>query len=361
MTPDPVPMPDPVPTPDPTPVPDPMIISPSKSTSSSDEKGWTESLSPRLNVAIIEKTREVLHRTETVVETHVLCSPIRFLLHFPREWPRVSAFLFGVVLPLWVLIGVAIGFGVLLAQYESPTEIETNDAILAARAQIDFFDISADKLVKVTKLCWEEWEQSIFTDTDTDDDDGDANADVSQLLNLDTLIDIFGNNNTVIDLEAFGINAINVTKVGISLDQCTRSFLPQIQEIQEVTQNYSEAFLSLKFNWNRCWDTEILGNSNVVFHPTDEQKEAARPAAQEAYFQQVWTEMQQELYQQYLPPNATSEQEREAFLRSIEEATGDSGCTANSGGTAWFFFTIMTTVGQLLSRLLKKLSRILFS
>ncbi len=299
----------------------------SPSSPSSPEKFLAECVTPRLNSAI-KKTKQVLHRTETVVETHVLCSPMRWMIHFPREWPRVSTFLFAVVLPLWILIAVAMGFGVLLAQYESPTEIEGNDAILAARAQIAFFDVSAANLLNITNVCWTEWEQTFFGRNDTTQD--------FQFNNI---------NDTIMENEE-GYAWINRSLLEDSLNRCTSSYLPQMQKLQEVTQNNSEAFESLRFNWNRCWDTEIFGNSNLVVHPTEAQKIAATPAAQEEYFNEVWTSMQVDLYQQYLPPNPTSEEEEEAFLRSVQEATGVSACTENTGGTAWFFFTIMTTIGK---------------
>lgn len=284
--------------------------------------------SPRAAVkSAIHTTKHVLHRTETVVQTHVLCSPIRCILRFPREWPRVSAFVFAVVMPLWILIGVAMGFGTLLAQYESPVEIEANDAILAARAQIAHFDVSAANVLSATRQCLDAWEQSLT---------GNETA-VAALFNS-TLADIL-----LDDGDPFVW--INRTILDVPIDQCTGSFLPQLDKLQQVTRNHSEAFNSLRFNWNRCWDEELLGNSNLVFYPTDDQKLAAKPDAQEEHFTMVWKEMQQELYQKYLPPNATEEEDYQAFLLSIDEATGDSGCTVNAGGTAWFFFTIMTTVG----------------
>lgn len=284
--------------------------------------------SPRVAVNnAIKTTKQVLNRTETVVKTHVLCSPIRCILHFPREWPRVSSFVFGVVMPLWILIGVAMGFGTLLAQYEAPMEIEGNDAILAASAQIAYFDVSASNVVMATRECLKDWERSLK-------------------VNETTILSLF--NGTLADIlfdDGDPLLWINGTNLEVPIDLCTGSFLPQLQKLKQVSENHSEAFNPLRFNWNRCWDEELLGNSNLVIYPTEEQKIAAQPGAQAKYFTEVWREMQQELYREYLPPNATEEQEYQAFLLSINEATGESGCTVNAGGTAWFFFTIMTTVG----------------
>lgn len=91
----------------------------------------------------VKKTKHAVHET---IETSRCLLPLKWLIHFPRSWPRTAAVI-GVVVLLWILILISMGFGIILAQHESPTEISDNDAILSARAQIEYFDISGSKLL----------------------------------------------------------------------------------------------------------------------------------------------------------------------------------------------------------------------
>ena len=47
-----------------------------------------------------------------------------------RKWPRTSALLFGVVLPLFLLIAISLFFGYFLAMLEAPNEIDENNKFL---------------------------------------------------------------------------------------------------------------------------------------------------------------------------------------------------------------------------------------
>jgi len=325
------------------------------STNTSSERSGT----PRVTMAISKtketaktaidttkkKTKGFLQDSKSTIEHNKWLLPLKWLIHFPRSWPRTSSFLL-VVLWLWILILVSMGFGVLLAQYESPSEIADNDAILGARAQVAYFEVSRVKLLNVTNVCLARWEKNVLEggtgggtlepilveDTDLDDNE--------------TLAEIEDTNEAFlqqVDADGDGFVSINRTLLEDSLEDCTRSFVPELQAFQDVTANNSIAFDSLSFNWNRCWN--ISTNSQFILHPTDAQKQAAHPSQQEAYYEQEWTEMQLALYEQYLPENPTEEEDYEAFLRSVQEATGMAACEPNMGGTAWFFFTIMTTVG----------------
>mmetsp|Transcript_17955 Transcript_17955/g.31472 ORF Transcript_17955/g.31472 Transcript_17955/m.31472 type:complete len:676 (-) Transcript_17955:6-2033(-) len=325
------------------------------STNTSSERSGT----PRVTMAISKtketaktaidttkkKTKGFLQDSKSTIEHNKWLLPLKWLIHFPRSWPRTSSFLL-VVLWLWILILVSMGFGVLLAQYESPSEIADNDAILGARAQVAYFEVSRVKLLNVTNVCLARWEKNVLEggtgggtlepilveDTDLDDNE--------------TLAEIEDTNEAFlqqVDADGDGFVSINRTLLEDSLEDCTRSFVPELQAFQDATANNSIAFDSLSFNWNRCWN--ISTNSQFILHPTDAQKQAAHPSQQEAYYEQEWTEMQLALYEQYLPENPTEEEDYEAFLRSVQEATGMAACEPNMGGTAWFFFTIMTTVG----------------
>lgn len=86
----------------------------------------------------------------------------------------------------------------------------------------------------------------------------------------------------------------------------------------------------------------------LVVHPDQEQIDNARPEAQNDYFTTSWRQDQARLYQDYVSEieNPTFDNKRLIFKRASVEATGGEGCEANFAGTAWFWFTIMTTVGK---------------
>jgi hypothetical protein len=131
------------------------------------------------------------------------------------------------------------------------------------------------------------------------------------------------------------------------LEQCALPYTDIYNSAKKIRESDSEeAFSSLSFNWNRCWnDTFAEGNPRIIFHPTDEIIAASHPDAQAEAYKQEWRKMQTDLFEKYLPVDATADERTEAFGRSVVEATGAGSCRPNLGGTAWFFFTIMTTVG----------------
>jgi hypothetical protein len=59
-----------------------------------------------------------------------------FIYNIPYNWPRCYTFVVGIVFPLWLLIAVSMVLGHILASYETPEEISSNNAILASRANI---------------------------------------------------------------------------------------------------------------------------------------------------------------------------------------------------------------------------------
>ncbi|KAL3907376.1 MAG: hypothetical protein SGARI_003567 [Bacillariaceae sp.] len=252
-----------------------------------------------------DKAGNVVATSKTTIEKSKFLLPLKyFIMHFPRT----NAIVWVVIL-LWFLILVSMGFGILLAQAESPQEIDGNDAIIAARRTIAYFRISDTALLNITDQCLTQWDQ-----------DGD------------------------LFVGEGAIAQVNRTRLAESLEECAASYFPEIQQYSNASEEFSgTASESLSFNWNRCW--QFTGQRQLIFAPTDDMIEAARPDSQAEYFEEEWDRTQQELYQKYLPANATEEEQEEAFSRSVEEATGANTCEENMGGTAWFFFTIITTVG----------------
>lgn len=255
----------------------------------------------------LHKTKEAIHMTEDVVENNKWCFAARCILHLPRTWPRTFAFFFWVCLPIWLLILLSMGFGVLLAQYESFDELSGNDDILAARAQL-----------------------RLISDR----------SPVNRATELGTLL-----RQCVSEVDLADDSPGNGLILATRLEICALANLPEVDSIFDVASNNSLAFESLSFNWNRCWNSTLY-DSNFPFHPSDEIVEAVRPESQENFYKEAWDVSQQAFYAEYRPENATVEEERQAFLRSIQDATAVDACRPNTAGTAWFFFTIMTTVGK---------------
>lgn len=96
-----------------------------------------------------------------------------------------------------------------------------------------------------------------------------------------------------------------------------------------------------------CWNDSIV-DLFLVVRPDQEQIENARSEAQTDYFTASWRQDQARLYQDYVSEieNPTFDNKRLVFKRASGDATGGEGCEENFAGTAWFWFTIMTTVGK---------------
>jgi len=311
-------------------------------TSSHDESA--PGRAPRRSKVSLKEKATVLKaktsHTAKVIKTQTIdtyqhaswCALPRWIGQTPRNWPRVTSFIFGIVVPLWILIGLAAFFGFLLAGYEDGQEIESNDAILAAQARIRFADFEEELLLRLPSICMEDYLQS-------------ANKTELQFI-VTTLATSNATNFTT--SEAAGEAAQELyLEMKTHLEACAERYADIYELAQTIRDNDSgEAFSSLSFNWNRCWNETLLNReSRVVIYPSEEIIAASHPDAQAETYQQEWTTMQKELFQEYLPANATDVERVEAFERSVAEATGAGSCRPNLGGTAWFFFTIMTTVG----------------
>jgi hypothetical protein len=100
----------------------------------------------------------------------------------------------------------------------------------------------------------------------------------------------------------------------------------------------------LTFDWVRCWNTTIFGNLNP-FKATNSMMNAADN--QDKFYSEMWRSDQARLYDQYLINSNCTEFDcrKDAFDQSVKDATGSSMCSVNIGASAWFWFTVMTTVG----------------
>jgi len=121
-------------------------------TSSSGRKSSVSMDSQRVTRAIKNASTTVAHGvTHTVDRSSRWTYGVvkRGITNIPTRWPRVYSIIIGVILPVWLLIGVATLLGFYLAHTEMPEEFAGNDGILAMRATIlmqDFLEREAYEL-----------------------------------------------------------------------------------------------------------------------------------------------------------------------------------------------------------------------
>ena len=287
-------------------------------------------------ISVIHKSKEnaqqLITSSSHLIETSRWLLPVRCIVHTPTHWPRTSAFLFLVIVPLWALICLSMAFGSMLADLERPAEVERNDDILRALARISFFEVSEQELLNAPSVCLALWKLKVLGDQASA---AEFSLDTSvELLVNDTYLDTYEAEVTEAllnktDPDGDGFILVNQTLLQTTLDECAPVYAPILQAYREAQQNNPEAFRSLSFTWIRCWDSKRFGRPNRVFYPTTDQIYAAHPANQSAIYQKEWQTRHAELYQQLLPENATMEDDYIAFEKSVEAASGGSVCEKN--------------------------------
>jgi len=262
------------------------------------------------------------------------CSCIR---NIPERCPRCCACIGGIVLPLWLLVFVALIGGAILAHFEAPEEYESNDTILANK---NIYFLSRDRLGDVVNELLE-LPQSCLADY--------LNTSTVKGSNK-TLYELFHENGTYFDGN-INLNELSIlTQIpGLSeyMQDCGTGAETIVDTLLEV-QNSSSLELaseSMTFNWIRCWNETEIGD-HLSFRANKQALEAA--AQQQDYYVETWHRNKERLYEQNiqdLGDNITDSDRLEAWKRAVEDATGSDGCSANVAGSAWFFFTVMTTIG----------------
>jgi hypothetical protein len=251
-----------------------------------------------------------------------LVARCRYLNAFFDAWPRCTAIVCRIVLPLWVLIFIALGFGRLLARFEAPLEYEQNDQIAMERF------VLGDALqyrYGMSRSCVDCFSR--------------IKGNSSTLHGDDVWTTWNSNEEPSLEAESGSENAT------------INSMLGEISDCLAVCANVSEglvdAFAStasseLTFNWIRCWNTTLYGDTNP-FRATSEQIAAADN--QTDYFFEAWKLDQERLIKLYLTEYSCDGTDlncvAEAYNQSVSEASGSWSCGENTGGSSWFWFTGM--------------------
>ena len=116
-------------------------------------------------------------------------------------------------------------------------------------------------------------------------------------------------------------------------------------EIPEVPNKVSVdvADSALTFNWVKCLRPEFRGY--LKYRPSKEEIETANN--QSGLYEDKWNEDRERILDECKSkqPEGGNETDRVCIEMSIDDASGRKECNNNIGGTGWFWFTVMTTVG----------------
>lgn len=259
----------------------------------------------------------------------------RLLLRFPG----CCVFLIGVILPMFLLMLMALFFGLCLAALEAPHEVEVNDDTCA---RIFLANRTEQSIVSLTtefpRICSEayllETELSPF----------EPILD-SVLVNATTFVE---NNTNAI--EGFSDRTTNFLELYDYLDACGEAgrtwTMDRFRELEEAVVEIGVS--GLTFNWIRCYSG---GNDLDVDLRNDLLRlNEVHPTQQYYYYTSRWREDYYRLVEEYQQQIRKSgqlsvEEIFEASNRALEDATGGDVCTLNGSGSAWFWFTVETTVG----------------
>ena len=292
-----------------------------------------------------------LHSTGERTSSSLLWKPrqnpiVRCYKVLPDNFPRLHAICFYIILPLWFLIFMALLGGYLLAGVEYQTEIDANDALLKDQHIQEGLDAKGGMAVNylldhLPSKCFESYlqEQNI-TNTNY------------------TLYDLVLSS-SIDKEEVYFTDILQSTSDTISyilerLDVCATELEGIANETDVQEQILLDAiegeYVSgdLTFDWIRCWNQSEYGD-NFWLGATSEQYDAAQN--QTEFYIATWEADLQYKTNLYLydVDNMTIEEVEQAKRRALNDATGGGSCDYNTAGTAWFWFTVMTTVGKLAS------------
>jgi hypothetical protein len=302
------------------------------------------------------------------------------------RWPRTFAIFFAVVLPLWLLIAISSILGYFLAKLEAPNEIIQNDDILEAQAELrEIGSLAARAAQAIPKICFELFllarpvtDMARELEIALEKDDNFFPAETAQ---------------PVTDILSDDLIVLNKTAMYEFMQLCGDEARPITERLLQRGGDIIDiSAAELTFNWIRCGPWANGLDSSGVLDPHDVVD--LRPEAQEEFYRETWNDDQQRLFDEYrkeytTASNSTAHLEESvgtnltviaarflAFQNSIGNATGGTKCYLNGPGSgklclvavslsslsffhisltlvhpyylttpAWFWFTIMTTVG----------------
>lgn len=289
---------------------------------------------------------------------------------FSNRFPRLFAILFGIHIPLFVLVLLSCIFGYWIAHIEGPVEIQENDSRIASYTittrklqilsnltsvspkicfnlflnNVTFETLMSSPLVDILYEGVEEDETSSTTSSNMNatEDDDNTPIDVLQQIKVryesiadDTVPEIYNNSNALDPI-------LNIIDLYNYLQLCGdkfRSFiynetgLTIFPRSEEGTSDAMTAQPALTFSWNRCTPYQFVDQPNYML--------SLHPANQTQYYIMAWHNDTIRLFNYYYNYYTTTWNVSTdiatslAQQQSVAEATGQAACVVNtfSGGT----------------------------
>lgn len=257
-------------------------------------------------------------------------------------WPRSTAIIIRIMIPLWLLACIALLFGTMVAQFEAPVEYEQNDGVCA-----EWFVTGDVQLDNTSHLVYD-----------------------MPTLCMDYYLHTKNNRSTyegrpelALWIAIMASNGVSFPPIEIGFENASiNSTLMELGDYMEICEEVSERVLynlnlvnntqrgnstpvvcsELTFNWIRCWNSTVYGGMNP-YRATNEQIVASDN--QSEYYYEVWKQDQARLYDQYMSEYNCADTDLKciglAMNQSVAEATGSWSCSNNVGGSSWFWFTGM--------------------
>lgn len=289
----------------------------------------------------------------------------RRIRYFISHWPRTIAVL-SKMFSLWTLICWSLALGFALATLESPQEIISNDAIVASSFVVSNLPVNQtmEALVSLPTTCtakfltaYNESGKSLglatlFNDT-TDFNYSIINLTWNGLaFPVETFLEVYHPNVSLPNVTIRDqVSLADLYEYLVECEELTTALLRALaKDSAEVAVNIAQATQTLTFNWIRCWNSSDpdLGIDRSPWVPNQAQINAS--ANQSGFFRDTWLQSRESLQQQYEEEwNCTGDVQNmtkcqfDARNVSIQDASGGDGCGDNTGASAWFWFTVMTS------------------
>jgi len=260
------------------------------------------------------------------------------------RFPRTIAIVWGILIPLWMLNFLSLILGVWLASKEAPGEIGRNDDELAKEARANLTSGSVTSITAAApRFCAE-----LFM-AEEDYDQVDIASRITQLSDVTLEQSVRAQSDVFSSQEPLGRD-MNWTAWYLYMHGCGLAVKDYADEVMILTSaaERASADIELSFNWIRCHD-DATGKFDAYLSdklPMEELSLDYQSETYKRYWDEDRTELQGQYYQEFIEEGLS---EADAFAKavnsSLTDATGGDGCTLNGPGAAFFWFTVMTTIG----------------